>query len=79
MKHLALGPARTHILDHDDAKEQHHEQHDEEPVVVAAAAEGLFIHLPGVDSNTSLRQSKALPQRGNRSHNKAQTITPQPG
>lgn len=75
VKHLALRPARTHILDHDDAKEQHHEQHNEDPVMVAAATEGLFIHLPGMDSETSLRQSEALPQRGNRSHNKAQTIT----
>lgn len=60
VEHLALRPARTHILDHDDAKEQHHEQDDQEPVVVAAAV-GLFIHLPGMDSKTSLRRSKPLP------------------
>lgn len=41
VEHLALGPARTNVLDHDDAKDQRHEQDHQELVV----ADGLVIHF----------------------------------
>ena len=62
VQHAALRPARAHVLDHNDAEEQRHEQDDQEPLVAAA---GFLIHLPGRNSNTSLRQSGALPRPGN--------------